>query len=94
MAPPQGDFSAFDPLERMGYEDAWETIHSMPGAIEYLKAKDKSMSWMKTTDPFAEKLMKQLKMYEHHSGCSIALTMRAMENIVKYGWESWYGNNK
>ncbi len=39
-------------------------------------------------------IMNNLKLADQHSGCSIALTMRNIENIYKYGWKQWVCKTK
>lgn len=86
----EGDFSIIKcGLTRTCYEDAWETIHKDVGYIEYLKHKNKDVPWMFIEDKNALKIMNNLKMKDYHSGASMALTMRLMETIIKYGWDTF-----
>lgn len=91
-----GDFSfVTDNLERMVYEDAWKTINTLDiNYINYIKNKNINESWMFTTDKNALYIMNNLEMKDYHSGASMALTMRAMEHIIKFGWDSFVQNYK
>ena len=40
------------------------------------------------------KICNSLKYANIHSGASIALTMRAIEYIIKFGWNNWIKLNK
>ena len=86
----EGDFSFIShKLTRACYEDAWTTIHKVNGAIEYLKNKNINKPWMFINDAEANNIMNELSMYHFHSGASLSLTMRQMETIVKYGWDTY-----
>lgn len=85
-----GDFSFITDLpSRIALQDAWQTIHIVDGAIEYVKNKPSAEPWAFTSNKEALCYMKSLKLYDQHSGCSIAWTMRTTENIVKRGWVEW-----
>lgn len=45
--------------------------------------------FMFTTHPNLEKINKEMKLYDNHSGTSYGWTMRQMEYIAKNGWESF-----
>jgi dGTP triphosphohydrolase len=93
-APKSGDFSFIkDAMARQVYEDAWKTINKIPNAHEHIRTRPSSQSWMFSSNEQDLHIMKSLSMYEYHSGCSLALTMREMEAIVKYGWTEWVNNN-
>jgi hypothetical protein len=85
-----GDFSFMnnsDHLSRIAFEDAWETINKMPGAIDFIRNKNPYIPWAFTSDHNCIKIINNLSLIDQHSGCSIAVTMRTMENIIKYGWD-------
>ena len=84
-----GDFSFVnDNLERTVYEDAWKTVNKLD-VINYLKNKDINEPWMFINNDTALMIINNLEMKDYHSGCSLALTMRAMEYIAKYGWNDF-----
>lgn len=86
-----GDFSFIkSDFQRIYIEDAWETIHRVDNAIEYIKNKDSSEPWIFTQNEMALTIYHSLKLKDGHSGCSIALVMRSMEYIIKNGWKSYY----
>lgn len=89
--PKEGDFSFIDfKLERETLEDAWNTVINMKDGVDIMLNKDKDEPWAFTSNPNCKKIINNLKMLHEHSGCSLALTMRQIENIIKYGWDKFY----
>jgi hypothetical protein len=86
----EGDFSFIENgFIRDMYEDAWKTVHSNQEFIDYIKNKSSDEPWMIIENELANKICKSLKYANTHSGASMALTMRAMEDIIKFGWDEW-----
>ena len=95
IIPDLGDFSFIkSDFERMYIEDAWETIHRVDNAIQYIKNKKSNESWAFTQNEMALTIYNSLKLKDGHSGCSIALLMRSMEYIIKNGWKEFYNKYK
>jgi hypothetical protein len=89
----EGDFSFIEyGFVRDIYEDAWNTVHSRPEYIEFIKNKSSDEPWMFIEHETANKIYKSLKYINTHSGASAAFVMRAMEDIIKYGWNTWVQN--
>jgi hypothetical protein len=93
--PDRGDFSFIaEQFTRQMYEDAWETVHSQPKYIEYCINKSNETPWLFIEDETANEIMKNLKLVNQHSGCSVAILMRNIEVILKYGWDEWVRTTK
>ena len=91
----EGDFSFIDSdFVRKTYEDAWETIHSCNEYIDFIRNKSINEPWMYNKNEMINKICNSLKYANIHSGASIALTMRAIEYIIKFGWNNWIKLNK
>lgn len=89
--PDRGDFSfIINALIREAYIDAWETIHTDKRYLNYLRTKPVSTPWAFIQNPLAREIINSLKLADTHSGCSVAITMRSMEQIIKYGWQEWH----
>jgi len=89
----EGDFSFIEyDFIRNTYIDAWETVHSNPEYIEFIKNKPSDDPWMFNENKTADKIYKSLKYINSHTGASAALVMRAMEHIIKFGWNEWVQN--
>ena len=88
-----GDFSFIEyGFIRDIYEDAWNTVHSNQEFIDFIKNKPSDEPWMFNEHETADKIYKSLKYINTHSGASAALVMRAMEDIIKHGWNEWVHN--
>ena len=88
--PLPGDFSLIKcELTRRVYEHAWSTIHSRLEFVYYMIQKPIDVPWAFIEHPTANEIIRNLKLLDEHCGCSVALTMRNMETIMKKGWTQW-----
>lgn len=82
--------SLFSQYEASLYADADQAITDAGlwgWLYEYTPPKERG--WMYDDHPFLELLQSRMKLLDEHSGASFALTMRNMEYIAKYGWDSF-----
>jgi hypothetical protein len=68
-----------DAYDAITTSDTWQWLrHYYP---------DKESGFMYSSHPNLDRIQKQMKMYDMHSGASYGWTMRQMESIAKNGWD-------
>jgi len=86
-----GDFSFIEnTMLREVYSDAYNVVMQNPEFRSYIENKPSSQPWMFNECPIAQNIMSCCNKKCKHSGASLACTMRAMEYIIKNGWNAWY----
>jgi len=84
------DFSILkDKSSARDIRDAYYAVFEVEGAYEYIKNKSSDESWMFNGRIIVNEIYDKIDK-DHHSGASLACTMRVVEYIIKYGKEAWY----
>jgi len=82
-------------MDQYFYADAYETIERL-GLWEFFRTETppEGKGYMFWSHPTMDRLTKEMKTANDHSGASWGLTMRTMEYIAKNGWEQWVAKIK
>jgi hypothetical protein len=63
--------------------DAEQAIRSDPASLNYVRKKDINEPWAYNSRAHELGIFSRMKLLHEHSGCSIALCLRAAENRIK-----------
>lgn len=65
------------------YIDAYNAVKSDDSYINFVINKDINEPWVFNTNPIVENIRSKMKLLNHHSGASCALTLRLVEKKIK-----------
>lgn len=76
-------------------EDIWNTIHGNERYIKYIMTRTHSAPFSMENNPVFYEITRALKYHDQHSGCSIAIMFRNVQNIMinKISWEKFCEDN-
>lgn len=87
-----GDFSFInDRWFRDMIEDGYQAVTATEGGWDFFKEwtppADKGYMW--STHPKMTEITRNMKLYEDHSGSTLAMTMKSMQKIARLGWNGY-----
>jgi hypothetical protein len=72
-----------DPDYKMYIDDAEQAIRSDPASLEYVLNKGTNEPWAYNDKLYSLGIISRMKFRNDHSGCSMALCLRAAEKRIK-----------
>lgn len=70
-------------MDQVFIEDAEQAIRSDPASLNYVLNKDIKEPWAYNSRAHELGIFSRMKLRDEHSGCSMALCLRAAENRIK-----------
>jgi hypothetical protein len=87
------DFDFLDSTKEYQYKqyyiDAYQAVYSDESLINYMKTKDIKESFAFNCREECNKIRSNMKLLDEHSGGSCAIVLRAIEYIIKNGFDEW-----
>ena len=79
-----------DELTRMYVRDAYEAVNKTPVPYDFISSfNDDTRGFTFCDNGMIPKIFNNMELKDSHSGCSVGITLRNVEYIIKHGFDAY-----